>query len=295
VFGPVLHVLRYRRESLDEVVASINALGYGLTLGIHSRVDQKIESIVSRARVGNVYVNRNIVGAVVGVQPFGGEGLSGTGPKAGGPLYLYRLLQTYPPGAAVRELDEINDAQPASGTREALEALCRWPEAPPALRSVCGQLRELVPNEAPVLLPGPTGERNTYSLLGRETVLCLARAEADLLQQLALVFAAGGRALWPREERAVALRARLPRQAQACMELVDDWNAARFDAVLHHGEPAERADVARRLAQRGGPIAALHAFAPGEAPLVLERLLVERVVSVNTAAAGGNASLMTVG
>ena len=91
VFGPVLHVVRYRRDELESLVERINALGYGLTLGIHSRVDGQIESIVRRARVGNVYVNRNIVGAVVGVQPFGGEGLSGTGPKAGGPHYLLRF------------------------------------------------------------------------------------------------------------------------------------------------------------------------------------------------------------
>ena len=82
----MLHVLRYRREELDRLVGGINALGYGLTLGVHSRVDGKIERVVRRAHAGNIYVNRNIVGAVVGVQPFGGEGLSGTGPKAGGPL-----------------------------------------------------------------------------------------------------------------------------------------------------------------------------------------------------------------
>jgi RHH-type transcriptional regulator, proline utilization regulon repressor / proline dehydrogenase / delta 1-pyrroline-5-carboxylate dehydrogenase len=91
VFGPVLHVVRYRADALDAVVDSINATGYGLTLGIHSRIDETVRSIAARVRVGNVYVNRNIIGAVVGVQPFGGEGLSGTGPKAGGPHYLPRF------------------------------------------------------------------------------------------------------------------------------------------------------------------------------------------------------------
>ncbi len=91
VFGPVLHVVRYAADRLDEVVDAINATGYGLTLGIHSRVDGTIEQILARARVGNSYVNRTIIGAVVGVQPFGGEGLSGTGPKAGGPRYLHRF------------------------------------------------------------------------------------------------------------------------------------------------------------------------------------------------------------
>ncbi|MET0331859.1 MAG: bifunctional proline dehydrogenase/L-glutamate gamma-semialdehyde dehydrogenase PutA [Dyella sp.] len=91
VFGPVLHLIRFKGDQLGQVIEQINATGYGLTLGIHSRIDDTIEFIQSRARVGNCYVNRNQIGAVVGVQPFGGEGLSGTGPKAGGPHYLLRF------------------------------------------------------------------------------------------------------------------------------------------------------------------------------------------------------------
>lgn len=91
VFGPVLHVIRYRARDMDKVIEDINAAGYGLTLGIHSRIDGTQEYIANRVRVGNTYVNRNMTGAVVGVQPFGGEGLSGTGPKAGGPHYLLRF------------------------------------------------------------------------------------------------------------------------------------------------------------------------------------------------------------
>ncbi len=91
VFGPVLHVIRFQADKLDEVLAAINATGYGLTLGIHSRIDSTIDKISRTVKVGNCYVNRNQIGAVVGVQPFGGEGLSGTGPKAGGPHYLLRF------------------------------------------------------------------------------------------------------------------------------------------------------------------------------------------------------------
>ena len=91
VFGPILHVIRFQRDKLDEVIAQINHQGYGLTLGIHSRINQRVEYIQERVNVGNCYVNRNMIGAVVGLQPFGGEGLSGTGPKAGGPHYLQRL------------------------------------------------------------------------------------------------------------------------------------------------------------------------------------------------------------
>ncbi len=90
-FGPVLHVIRFKASELDQVIEDINNTQYGLTLGIHSRIDETVAHIVERAHVGNIYVNRNMIGAVVGVQPFGGEGLSGTGPKAGGPHYLTRL------------------------------------------------------------------------------------------------------------------------------------------------------------------------------------------------------------
>jgi RHH-type proline utilization regulon transcriptional repressor/proline dehydrogenase/delta 1-pyrroline-5-carboxylate dehydrogenase len=91
VFGPVLHVLRFDAEDTDEVIDRVNALGYGLTLGLHTRIESRAARLSARARVGNVYVNRNIIGAVVGSQPFGGVGASGTGPKAGGPLYLQRF------------------------------------------------------------------------------------------------------------------------------------------------------------------------------------------------------------
>jgi RHH-type transcriptional regulator, proline utilization regulon repressor / proline dehydrogenase / delta 1-pyrroline-5-carboxylate dehydrogenase len=92
VFGPVLHVVRYGARDLDRVIGEINATGYALTLGVHSRIDARAREIFGKVRAGNVYVNRNMVGAVVGVQPFGGTGLSGTGPKAGGPDYLHRFM-----------------------------------------------------------------------------------------------------------------------------------------------------------------------------------------------------------
>jgi RHH-type proline utilization regulon transcriptional repressor/proline dehydrogenase/delta 1-pyrroline-5-carboxylate dehydrogenase len=91
IFGPILHVLRYRADHLEDVLQSIERTGYGLTLGIHSRIDDTVEAVLERLSVGNIYVNRNMIGAVVGVQPFGGHGLSGTGPKAGGPHYLARF------------------------------------------------------------------------------------------------------------------------------------------------------------------------------------------------------------
>ena len=91
VFGPILHVVRYGADKLESVLRSIERTGYGLTLGIHSRIDDMADAVIARLQIGNIYVNRNMIGAVVGVQPFGGFGLSGTGPKAGGPHYLPRF------------------------------------------------------------------------------------------------------------------------------------------------------------------------------------------------------------
>ena len=113
VFGPILHVIRYDRAELDRVIDAINGTRYGLTLGIQTRIDARAREIHQRLRIGNVYVNRNTIGAVVGVQPFGGEGLSGTGPKAGGPNYLQRF--------AVERVLTINTA--ASGGNAALASL----------------------------------------------------------------------------------------------------------------------------------------------------------------------------
>jgi len=119
VFGPVLHVVRYAGDRLDAVVDAINATGFGLTLGMHSRIDETVEQVRRRLRVGNLYVNRNQIGAVVGVQPFGGEGLSGTGPKAGGPHYLHRFaveracaidMTAAGGNASLLNLDEFSDA-----------------------------------------------------------------------------------------------------------------------------------------------------------------------------------------
>ena len=110
VFGPVLHVVRFRRSALDRLIDAINATGYGLTFGLHTRLDETIAHVTQRVKAGNLYINRNVIGAVVGVQPFGGRGLSGTGPKAGGPLYLGRLVG----GTPVPPRLSSNAADPAA-------------------------------------------------------------------------------------------------------------------------------------------------------------------------------------
>jgi RHH-type proline utilization regulon transcriptional repressor/proline dehydrogenase/delta 1-pyrroline-5-carboxylate dehydrogenase len=313
VFGPVLHLLRYRRDELPEVLEQVRATGYGLTMGVHTRIDETVAAVAAASPAGNLYVNRNIVGAVVGVQPFGGEGLSGTGPKAGGPLYLLRLLGALAPGAArdavkaagplaeppVRGLDAASGGDAlAAEARAAHAALLAWlaptGEGTP-LSQACRAYAQASPTSAWRALAGPTGEANLYAVRPRAHVLCLADDDEDRLAQLGAVLAAGGHAVWPATAR--ALRERLPRAVQERIALAADWRApgVPLDAALHHG-PAEQAlAVLQALAARPGPIVTLQSLRQGERDIALERLVVERSLSLNTAAAGGNASLMTIG
>ncbi|MWL88821.1 trifunctional transcriptional regulator/proline dehydrogenase/L-glutamate gamma-semialdehyde dehydrogenase [Cupriavidus sp. SW-Y-13] len=300
VFGPVLHVVRYPRAALNTMIDQINNTGYGLTLGIHTRIDETIAHIVDRAHVGNLYVNRNIVGAVVGVQPFGGEGLSGTGPKAGGPLYLHRLLSVCPQDAVVRVVraSDVAEAAQAAPVSTELAALKGWAQGSlPEVAAACDQFAAASASGISATLPGPTGERNTYSLLPRERVLCLAQTESDLALQLGAVLAVGAQALWVDTPVAKSLLARLPAAVQSRVRMVSDWKSSDtdFDAVLHHGDSDQLRTVCEQVATRPGPIVGVQGLAQGEPNIALERLLIERSLSVNTAAAGGNASLMTIG
>ncbi|WP_028631883.1 trifunctional transcriptional regulator/proline dehydrogenase/L-glutamate gamma-semialdehyde dehydrogenase [Pseudomonas parafulva] len=304
IFGPVLHVVRYNRRNLDQLIEQINNSGYGLTLGVHTRIDETIAKVVESANAGNMYVNRNIVGAVVGVQPFGGEGLSGTGPKAGGPLYLYRLLSTRPADAIGQHFEQQDgDGKPDRALHEQLvkplHALKAWAQGNQLseLATLCSQFATQSQSGIARLLPGPTGERNTYTILPREHVLCLADNEADLLAQLAAVLAVGSSAVWADSEPGKALRNRLPRELQDKVRLTADWSKddVAFDAVIHHGDSDQLRGVCQQVAKRAGAIVGVHGLSSGDHQIALERLVIERAVSVNTAAAGGNASLMTIG
>ncbi|GAB0081350.1 trifunctional transcriptional regulator/proline dehydrogenase/L-glutamate gamma-semialdehyde dehydrogenase [Pseudomonas syringae pv. tomato] len=304
IFGPVLHVVRYKRKELGLLIDQINASGYGLTLGVHTRIDETIAKVIDNVNAGNVYVNRNIVGAVVGVQPFGGEGLSGTGPKAGGPLYLYRLLSTRPLDAIEKSFVR-GDALVAPDTRlrevmsKPLQALKAWAASSQhaELDVLCGQYAEQSQSGITRQLAGPTGERNSYAILPREHVLCLADDENDLLTQLAAVLAVGSSAVWPETDISKPLFARLPKEVQARIKLVPDWakDEVAIDAVLHHGDSDQLRAICQQIAQRSGAIVGVNGLSHGETNVPLERLVIERALSVNTAAAGGNASLMTIG
>ena len=295
VFGPVLHVLRYRREDIDRLVEAINATGYGLTFGLHTRIDETIARVVARVEAGNVYVNRNVIGAVVGVQPFGGSGLSGTGPKAGGPLYLGRLLAA-PPRAA---LDGLEAAPTALAPARAFADWLRGRGLAEAAERIVGQAARSKLG-ARVGLPGPVGERNVYALRPRGRVAALARTPEALLIQVGAILATGNVAVVEAPSSVRAVLDGLPPKLRPRVELAADWRTAPgIGAVLYEGDAEGLRALDQEVAARPGAIvpaqAATTAGLAAGIDYDLERLLEECAISTNTAAAGGNASLMSIG
>lgn len=290
-FGPILHVKRFRAEALDALLDEISATGYGLTMGIHSRIDGTVEFVARRAHVGNLYVNRTIIGAAVGVQPFGGEGLSGTGPKAGGPLYLLRLLSRAPEPRfpQARLLHEPPDFGPLRNWLEARgEALFGTETRQRLLETLeAWRGRSLVGKE--LLLPGPTGEENRLRFLPRHLIGGFATTPEGYAGQIVTAFANGAPLVLPANPQTERIRHDLPASLQARCRLSEDLLAEPIDLLLFEGEAALAALWRRRLAERPGPIVPL--LTPPYRP---ERLIHERSLSINTAAVGGNASLMTL-
>jgi RHH-type proline utilization regulon transcriptional repressor/proline dehydrogenase/delta 1-pyrroline-5-carboxylate dehydrogenase len=284
VFGPVLHVVRYRRADLGKVVDAINATGYGLTLGIHSRIDETIDFITARAHIGNIYVNRNIVGAVVGVQPFGGEGKSGTGPKAGGPLYLKRLQRQAAP-----LLKHDRQADPG------VVALQAWARANghADVAALGEQYAHVALTGVTLDLPGPTGERNGLAFAPRGSVLCVAATVEGMLNQLAAALATGNRALVPMAGRDL-IPGELPQQARDRVRFLKEEEVAEEEFQAALVETGANPHVRKQLAARPGAIIAI-IDTEAKAAVPVWRLVAERAVCVNTTAAGGNASLMTLG
>ncbi|MCA3556490.1 trifunctional transcriptional regulator/proline dehydrogenase/L-glutamate gamma-semialdehyde dehydrogenase [Aestuariivirga sp.] len=293
VFGPVLHVLRWKRGDLDQLIDRINATGYGLTFGLHTRLDETILAVTERVKAGNLYVNRNIIGAVVGVQPFGGRGLSGTGPKAGGPLYLGRLVRKAPPppqvssataDAALRDfaawLGQRGHNDDADAAREmgALSAL--------------GMVMEL---------PGPVGERNVYSLHPRGRILLVPQTLKGLHRQMAAALATGNSAVVDHAGGLAATLQALPMSVRPRVFETSDWGLdGPFAGALVEGDAPEVRAASMRIAALPGPLVPVQAAGTAELAsdpqaYCLNWLVEEVSTSVNTAAAGGNAGLMTIG
>ena len=232
IFGPVLHVATFKAGEIDKVVRAVNATGYGLTFGLHTRIDDRVQAVVDALEVGNTYVNRNQIGAVVGSQPFGGEGLSGTGPKAGGPEYLVRFTKPATP-AAGPDTRAVTEAEVAAALR--LDA------------KLARSTRELV-------LPGPTGESNKLSLVPRDPILCLGPSVGAALAQAEAVRALGGHAVEAPGLPPMALS-----------------RLTGFSGAIWWGDETGARERARALADRKGPILPLIGGLPDAGHALLER------------------------
>jgi RHH-type proline utilization regulon transcriptional repressor/proline dehydrogenase/delta 1-pyrroline-5-carboxylate dehydrogenase len=300
VFGPVLHLATYEPEKIDRVIADINRKGYGLTFGLHTRIDARVQHVVDAVHAGNLYVNRNQIGAVVGSQPFGGEGLSGTGPKAGGPNYLRRFRKTAS-GAATAP-DTATPVVPAVdlAARFPSDARGGWARRDDRIstlrklirgKAVAAMVASAVVEYGPVDLPGPTGEANTLVTAPRGRVLCLGPDADTLLAQVVQALAAGNAvlAVAPDAVKALASLTGKGLPLAAINGSVDpkDLRELAIDLVAFSGDAGTLRRLRRSLASRPGPIVGI----------VSEKInpmayVHERAICVDTTAAGGNASLL---
>ena len=318
IFGPVLHVATYAAEDIDAVLDAINAAGYGLTFGLHTRIDDCVQHVVERMRVGNIYVNRNQIGAIVGSQPFGGEGKSGTGPKAGGPHYVRRLVANAAAASGVPGGAVVDDRRLQRAVFEAARGLesyryhcgtgvlaatsrfgaigsVRNPRQKDGMDAEQLQRRKSGHDGhfqfAPLDLPGPTGESNRLAFASRGVVLCLGPGVEAAGAQLATALDAGNAAIviadgaqaafasWSNDPRVSVLDGQLAPETLSTLDGIAAVACCADYNVL--------ATLRVALARRPGPILPLISE-----PAAGERYVVERHVCVDTTAAGGNASLL---
>ncbi|MFC7290566.1 bifunctional proline dehydrogenase/L-glutamate gamma-semialdehyde dehydrogenase PutA [Hirschia litorea] len=319
-FGPVLHVIRFKSSELDQTIRAINALGYGLTMGQHSRIDSRVTRTAKISNVGNTYINRNQIGAVVGVQPFGGEGLSGTGPKAGGPLYLRRLstrknskralvsnikTQALNLSHSSPMLERLQKATTLAAEHEHTWTItkaqrvlndCRK-EYPEVLEEIFSQIDSL-PLTKPLQLPSPTGETNTLTFHARGTLVCYSENVQELKMQVFKALYAGNSVIALASNRAketiASLRVQLVKSGlpEAFFqifeeELLQPALALNIAGAVIDGQMRDAA--ASHLCTKQGPI--LPCLSSQDE---IHRFVIERTVTINTTAAGGNASLLAM-
>ncbi|MEQ8391160.1 MAG: bifunctional proline dehydrogenase/L-glutamate gamma-semialdehyde dehydrogenase PutA [Thalassospira sp.] len=345
VFGPVVHVVRYKARDLGKVLDQINASGYGLTMGIHSRIDSTVREISQKLRVGNCYVNRNMIGAVVGVQPFGGQGKSGTGPKAGGPHYVERFAKPVATSATLQNETGFDDRAPiivkdvlaASEYGAMLLAQEEWQavngndrvqilekfaaklnaSSNDALISGAHHVADFAALSengfvAPKRMPGPTGETNDLYCLGRGVYLVQADKDVDaarVIRHLGAALAAGNAVILAGDQKWLAKLSAVVDQVGLPDKLVKVVSATTGLGAMYDGAiagvscvaPLDRVTAFKQLlAKRDGAILSLISDSgvdddgalPDEA--FLHRFATEKTITINTTAAGGNASLMSM-
>ena len=251
IFGPVLHIATFRSGDLDRVIHAINATGYGLTFGLMTRIDDRVQHVTEAVHAGNIYVNRNQIGAIVGSQPFGGEGMSGTGPKAGGPHYLIRFTARPAP----RKGEKWAEAMSVHAAQKALDQANAAP----------GARREAL------VLPGPTGESNRLTTHVRPALLCLGPGQEAAAAQARAVTDLGG--------VAVTATGRVDPEALVTM--------GGLSGVLWWGDKTDARAYADAMSRRAGPILPLITGMPDTGHALHER----HVCVDTTAAGGNAALL----
>ena len=348
VFGPVVHIIRFKSKDLHNVLDQINSTGYGLTMGIHSRIEERANELAAKSRAGNIYINRNMIGAIVGVQPFGGRGLSGTGPKAGGPNYLPRLMmeRATPKPSQIDDVDATDKAlvgdnemvkQAQAMMDRATETEPQWRHTP--LNDRISMVRQLLAKIArvdivdeladdlnrtlataraqlisverklakPLELPGPTGESNRLFLEPRGTLVCFADKEVTFeywALSIVTALSTGNTVVSVVSEMFYEEALEIQSKFESTGAPKGVFQVARlghFDTLLMHENLAgvvvdsstERtARITAMLSSREGAI--LPVITAEYNDKLIQRLMTEKTISIDTTASGGNTSLMTL-
>ena len=348
VFGPCVHIIRFKGSEIEQVIEKINATGFGLTMGIHTRIEQRAIELAKLSRAGNIYINRNMIGAVVGVQPFGGRGLSGTGPKAGGPNYLTRLVKekatsnkenvnslSSQPIALMGDIGVQQQAKQLMSQAEKAEKTWRLSElntriscvrqllakiahvgivddlADDLNRTLASARDQLINIEkclkTPKVLPGPTGESNILYLESRGVIICFADEKVSFhfwVMSLVTALATGNRVVTVVSdlfyEEALAFRDKFI-STGADKDVFQVAKLCHLETMLAHSALAgvvvesncdRKHYISEKLAQRSGAILPL--ITSEYFDNLIQRLLTEKTISIDTTASGGNISLMTL-
>ncbi|ASP48351.1 bifunctional proline dehydrogenase/L-glutamate gamma-semialdehyde dehydrogenase PutA [Cognaticolwellia beringensis] len=348
VFGPCVHVVRFKGSEIEAVIDRINGTGFGLTMGIHTRIEHRAFELAKLSRAGNVYINRNMIGAIVGVQPFGGRGLSGTGPKAGGPNYLTRLvIEKATPDAeqfnllpsqvealdgdaksdaeSILFMDKANAAEKTwrltelntriSCVRQLLAKIAHVDivddladDLNRTLKSARSQLIDIEKRmKKPKFLPGPTGESNILYLENRGNIICFADKNVSFhfwVLSIVTALATGNTVISVVSDlyydEAIAFRDKFLStgadagvfQVARLRHLSTMLSHSALSGVVVDSNCDRKHYISEKLAERQGAI--LPVISSEYFDNLIQRLLTEKTVSIDTTASGGNTSLMTL-
>jgi RHH-type proline utilization regulon transcriptional repressor/proline dehydrogenase/delta 1-pyrroline-5-carboxylate dehydrogenase len=348
VFGPCVHIIRFKGDEIEKVIDDINGTGFGLTMGIHTRIEQRAFHLATLSRAGNVYVNRNMIGAIVGVQPFGGRGLSGTGPKAGGPYYLTRLVKE----KATPDADKFNllpsqvdalvsdsrskaEAELMMDRADIAEKTWRMTQLDQRISFVSQMLAEMADIDIvddladdlnstltaansqlvcvekhlqkPTTLPGPTGESNILYLENRGNIICFADENVTFhfwILSIVTALTTGNTVISVVSDlfydQALAIRDKFVTtgadenvfQITRLCHLTTLLAHPALSGVVVDSHCGRKNYISDRLAERQGAI--LPMISSEYFDNLIQRLLTEKAVSIDTTASGGNTSLMTL-